>query len=832
MVFRLQLLHAADQEAGIPAIEDAPRFSAVLNALRAEDYGQDGTLTLSSGDAIIPGPFFDASVSEFGAAGRADILIQNELGFEAIAFGNHEFDRGPGALADIIAPDAGDNYEGALFPYLSTNLNFDNDDDLSGFVVAGGAAPQDGTISSSVVIQKGTGQNIVDFGIIGATTPTLASISSPGDDIGINGTASIEALAASIQSEIDALTNAGIDHIILLAHMQQIAIEQQLAQLLDGVDIIIAGGSNTLLSDSDDILRAGDTSQGNYPIIVTTDENGAAKDPVAIVNTDGNYKYVGQLVVTFDDDGVILPGSIDSAESGAYATDEAGVTRLNAANLVDEDIEDIVDDLQAVITQIDGSIFGSTNVFLNGTRSDVRTQETNLGNLTADANLFIAQQAEPTVQVSLKNGGGIRDNIGVVTFPPGATSPEDVLRLPPAANPLASKEEGDISQLDVSNSLRFNNGLTTLTVTAEELKQLLEHGLADSGPGRTPGRFPQVGGMSFSFDLDRTAQVLELVQETDENGDPVFDDEGNPVLIPSGNIETPGERVRSLAIVNERDQIVDVIVRNGQVVGNPNREIRMVTLGFLAGGGDGYPFVPFAENVVSLEQEGVTTGAATDADDGSEQDALAEYLLAEFDNQPFNQPDRDARFDRRIQNLDERPDGVSRRRSFQTGGVGRDQLIGGALSDTLRGGAANDELIGRAGPDRLLSEEGQDLISGGTGNDFLFGGDGNDTIFGGRGFDRAFGGDGNDVISLARGGGFIDPGAGRDQITVLRRGGFYRVANFDGLDVFNLLGVRRQEVNLRQVGSNLVLQIGNRSLLRFEDTNLSDISLNRNFNFA
>ena len=54
--FTLQLLHAADREAGIPALEDAPNFSAVLNALRDEDADGDSaadyenTLTLSSGD--------------------------------------------------------------------------------------------------------------------------------------------------------------------------------------------------------------------------------------------------------------------------------------------------------------------------------------------------------------------------------------------------------------------------------------------------------------------------------------------------------------------------------------------------------------------------------------------------------------------------------------------------------------------------------------------------------------------------------------------------------------------------------------------------------------
>ena len=75
----------------------------------------------------------------------------------------------------------------------------------------------------------------------------------------------------------------------------------------------------------------GDTAQGPYPIF-TTDADG---NPVAVVNTDGNYKYVGRLVVDFDENGVIIPGSYDPAVSGAYATDAQGIADLNAAGLVD-----------------------------------------------------------------------------------------------------------------------------------------------------------------------------------------------------------------------------------------------------------------------------------------------------------------------------------------------------------------------------------------------------------------------------------------------------------------------------------------------------------------
>lgn len=708
MAFTLQLLHASDQEAGIPALDDAVRFSAVLNALRGQDVGADGTLTLSSGDAYIPGPFLLASsfidepVAGFdlGASGRADILIQNELGFQAIAFGNHEFDLGTSLVSDLIAADG--TYTGTNFPYLSTNLDFSTDAALADFVVPDGETPQGNSITGSVVLDV----NGTNFGVIGATTPTLGTISSPGgvtispSPFGADPTpAELQALADEIQDAVDALTGQGINHIILLAHMQQLSIERELAKLLSGVDVIIAGGSNTLLADDTDTLRAGDSVGGAYPILETS----ASDEPIAVVNTDGNYKYVGQLVVTFDDNGVIDPDSIDDDVSGAYATDEAGVTRVGGEGLEDPEIVALTDALREVIVAQDGTLTGKTKFFLNGTRADVRTQETNLGNLSADANLAEAKKTDSSVLVSLKNGGGIRDNIGIVSFPTGSTDPKDLQKLPPQENELAGKVEGDISQLDISNALRFNNGLSLVTVTAEGLKILMEHGVAGTAPGETPGRFPQVGGMSFSFDASRQAIAFDA----------------------SGNVITPGERIRNLAIVDEQGRILDVVVKNGKVVGDPDREIRMVTLGFLADGGDGYPFPAVGTDIVDLVEDEVQTGKARFADNGTEQDALAEYLIKNFSDQPFKGRDVGPRKDARIQNLDARDDQVLRGSYLLEGSVDTDLLKGKADDDVLNGLAGDDVILGNAGDDRLLGGKDDDVLVGGKGSDRLIDNSGN-----------------------------------------------------------------------------------------------------------
>lgn len=635
MVFTLQLLHAADQEAGVPALDDAPRFSAVLNALKTQDLSGDGepdfpnTLVLSSGDAYIPSPFFFASENAFGAQGRADILIQNLLGFQAIALGNHEFDLGTGVLASLIQADEEDGYPGALFPYLSANLDFSTDSALADLVVEDGQEASDipNSLAGNTIITV-NGERI---GIVGATTPTLPSISSPGgvtvlpEEFDGSNPDDVAALAAEIQTSVDALLadNPDINKVILLAHMQQLAIELQLAELLQNVDIIVAGGSNTVLADETDRLRAGDEAADVYPILST----GADGNPVAVVNTDGNYRYVGRLVVDFDESGIIIPESIDPTISGAYATDEEGVLAVNG--VPDEEIIAIVEALREVIIDQDGNLFGKTSVFLNGTRDAVRTQETNLGNLTADANLAIAKTYDPDTVISIKNGGGIRDNIGVLTFPAGSTSPEDALRLPPQANPVAGKEEGDISQLDITNALRFNNGLTLLTLTAEELVAVAEHGVAAVAPGATPGQFPQISGFTFSFDADLPA----------------------------------GSRIQSLAILDEEGNIADVVVENGELVGDPERTFRTVTLNFLASGGDGYPF-PERDQVDLVTEESANpdpssrTGVATFAPDGSEQDALAEYLAATFSETPFDMEDVDFAGDTRIQNLAFREDTV------------------------------------------------------------------------------------------------------------------------------------------------------------------------------
>jgi len=631
--FELQLLHVSDMDSGGDLVTNAKAISALVQRFRAER--PNNTLFVSSGDNYIPGPFFnaadDASLApELGvpSAGRADIAILNAMGLQVSALGNHEFDNGTRTIADLIRPTGA--WPGARFPYLAANLDFSGDPNLAPHAAAANdgadAATVAGRLARYTVVNVG-GQAI---GVVGAITPTLPSITTVGGvTVQPAGTqiADIDALAARIQPSVDALRARGIDKIVLLAHMQQLQVEQQLATRLRHVDVIVAGGSNTGLYDEDDRVRPGDTVRGVYPQVYWSPLNEA----VLLVNVDADYKYLGRLFVPFDAAGRVIPERLDPRRSGAYATDAAGLARvgLSMADAMPQVVA-IADKVGAVIASKDGNLFGSTQVYLEGDRVLVRNQETNLGNLSADANLAWAQTVDPATAVSFKNGGGIRSSIGFISAPAGATSGGTKTR--PAANPAVGKQAGDVSQLDIEFALRFNNSLSLLTLTAEQLKAVVEHGISNWTATSTAGQFPQVGGLRFSFDPAAAAgsRVRTLVIDDPDGRGPAS---GPQVVFAGGAFRVP--------------------------VTTP---YRVVTLDFLADGGDAYPFRTFATadptgtNRVNLVAAGTTKSFATP---GAEQNAFAVYLRDRHPRSaPFAAADTPAAQDTRIQNLSVRSDGL------------------------------------------------------------------------------------------------------------------------------------------------------------------------------
>jgi 5'-nucleotidase / UDP-sugar diphosphatase len=375
-----------------------------------------------------------------------------------------------------------------------------------------------------------------------------------------------------------------------------------------------------------------------------------------------------------------------------------------------------------------------------------------------------------------------------------------------------NKQVGSVSQLDIENSLRFNNGLSLITVTAQQLLQLLEHGVSDSGTGRTPGRFPQVSGVSFSFDLTKAAAE-------DTNGNGVIntgEDRNN-----NGRLDA-GQRVRSVAITNEQGKVTDIVVENGAIVGDANRTFRMIALDFLIGttltdGGDGYPFPQFiaanptlanrvdikGETTIDLNRNGridgavnVPAGKFTFSGIGTEQDALAEHL---GNTGAFNQPDTAPAQDTRIQNLSARQDTILTTGRSLTGTTGR---------NVLRGAIGDDDLSGLGGNDRLIGLAGNDALNGGNGNDKMFGNEGRDRFLGGRGNNLLVGGRGADVFGL-------ETGRGRSLVRDFQ----------DKTDKLGLTGnLRFGSLAIEQVGRNTVMSRGNDVLAILRGENAGNIT--------
>jgi uncharacterized protein YjiK/2',3'-cyclic-nucleotide 2'-phosphodiesterase (5'-nucleotidase family) len=656
--FTLQLLHLADAEAGLLASQTAPNLAALVDAF---DGTHANTLILAGGDNYIPGPFAaagtDAAVSGVetpafsgnwvgGAHTRGnnpfatDIEIHNRIGVEASTVGNHEFDFGTNAFSDAI--------NDTEFPYLTSNLIFSGDSGISGrfqnTVGVGGleeASSVKKKIVPSCVVTKGSEK----IGLVGVTTQILRGITSAGN-VQVTGNPSgddMALLASQVQPVIDDLKSQGVNKIILMAHLQQIANELILAPMLTDVDIILAAGSNTRLGDANDVAVAftGHAANfaANYPIYTA----GADGKPTVVVNTDNEFTYLGRLVADFDADGILIVPNLlaNTAINGAYAATAANVaaawnvaevdlpTTAFAAGTKGALVKQITDAVQGVITTKDGDVRGFTNVYLEGERNFVRNQETNLGNISADSMITVGKTALPaaTHVAAMKNGGGIRAAIGAVEVGSGA-------KLPPLANPAAGKPAGAISLLDIENSMRFNNGLMLCDTTPAGLKAILEHGVASLG---NQGRFPQIGGIRFSYN-------------------------------PSGAV---GSRIQSIVTIDDSGAITGRVVSGGVVLPNAPTTITLVTLNFLANGGDGYPFKANADNFRFLlnggglsaaidESLNFTAAGVVPVNILGEQAALSSHLQARYATSPsaYNLAETTPALDTRIQSTAVRTDTV------------------------------------------------------------------------------------------------------------------------------------------------------------------------------
>ena len=531
--FSLTVLHNNDGESALVEIDEdqggVARFMRVLKSARTAALDAErGVIMVSSGDNFLAGPEFTASLND---GVWYDAIALDMLSYDAITLGNHDFDFGPDILADFIAE--GFKKPGRP-PYLSANLDFSGEPELQSLVDAGVIA------GSTIVKEKGQ-----EIGIIGAVTPALPTISSPRNVV-------VDPdVVAVVQAEVDKLEALGVNKIVLISHLQDIDGDILLASQLDGVDVMVAGGGDELLANPGDLLLPGDTPGdifGPYPI-VASDMDGTL---VPVVTTSGSYGYLGNLEVDFDAAGNVIGWDGGPIRVVGETFPDGVKSDMRMQNVV-------VDPVAIFLDLLAGNVIGTSEVDLDGTRSGVRSMETNEGNLIADALRWQATQLAtefgvPVPDVALQNGGGIRN--------------DSIIPV------------GDITELDTFSMVPFPNFVTVFpAIPRAQFKEILENAVSRISPPAAPGgsgRFAQISGFSFTFDT---------------TGTPMLIDQGtNEVLV-------PGSRVMEVALDDGT-----VIVTGGAVVSGP--DLTIATIDFLARGGDQYPYrgEPFVVLGASYQQ--------------------------------------------------------------------------------------------------------------------------------------------------------------------------------------------------------------------------------------
>ncbi len=267
-------------------------------------------------------------------------------------------------------------------------------------------------------------------------------------------------------------------------------------------------------------------------------------------------KWVGEVDIGFDADGNIITDS-----SAVYTLLPVWAQRAKNADgsprallpgegeeiAADAGILALIDTLDEPVKTLNAQVFAYTATRLDGDRIQVRNRETNLGNLIADAMLWKARQSDPTVQVALTNGGGIRAPI----------------------------EIGLITVGGVITVLPFGNTVAKVDVTPAILKAALENGISGlnlTNPSSSAGRFAQVGGMRFTWDASRTAYKKAA----------------------GATPAVAGERITSIAI-KQADGTFKALN-----LSDTTTKIRIVTNNFMLNGGDDYTMLRSIDEGIDL----------------------------------------------------------------------------------------------------------------------------------------------------------------------------------------------------------------------------------------
>ncbi|MFQ1698954.1 bifunctional metallophosphatase/5'-nucleotidase [Loktanella agnita] len=325
------------------------RVVTQINALREELDGEN-VIVLDAGDQ------YQGSLIYTTYKGDVEAEFMEQIGFDVMAVGNHEFDDGDAGLRKLT--------DNVSFPVISGNLDVSSSNELAG------------QVENHTVLEVG-GEKIA---IVSALAVDTVETSSP--SAAVIFTDEIESLSADVAT----LEAEGVNKIIALTHVG-VTKDQQIAAAVDGLDAVVGGHSHTRFSNTEEGAMAYPTMVGDVPV----------------VQAYAYSKYVGHLTLVFDDDGNV--------------TSATGDTILLDAS-VEEDADTVarVAELAGPIEEMKTRIVAETTAPIEGDRTVCRAGECQMGTLVADA--MLARVKDQGVEIAIQNGGGVRASIdaGEVTM--------------------------------------------------------------------------------------------------------------------------------------------------------------------------------------------------------------------------------------------------------------------------------------------------------------------------------------------------------------------------------------------------------------------------------
>jgi len=440
------------------------------------------SLLLDAGDISQGSPL--ASLSR----GVSPFELFNAAGYDAACLGNHEFDYG---LDTLLA-----NVERAQFPVLGANVTYRETGEA---LLAGVGCSGNGRWTVLECARR-------RIGVFGLTTTATPESTTPSN---VAELVFAEELAVAEEC-IVALAEQGVDAIVALTHMGDIAdvplmlpdmvalLDPELAKLLT---VVIDGHSHTVENDL---------------------VNG-----VLVVQTAGHLTGVGQIVLTFAQDGSVQASAelFDPAAVAALGVlpEPATAEALQAA--VAEHEEYLSTELAPNPTTLWGGYLRSGDIAV-----PARIVQTNLGSFACDAYLdagaaYLREAGlEHLPLVAVQNGGGVR-----ASLPRGVVTVGDCVAVYPFGNSVQLKTiTPAVLYAAMEAAFEVCDGQDAAT------GMLLQEGVN--------GNFNQVGGFSVAVDpsAELGARVVEL--RLDGAGEPLdrADDQTPIVLISNSYVMAGG----------------------------------------------------------------------------------------------------------------------------------------------------------------------------------------------------------------------------------------------------------------------------------------------------